>query len=61
MGVKAEIDKDILTEAKTIIDSYKTASLEEPTPISVKQPEESKNVVSYVIQRPGKRREEVEE
>jgi len=61
MGVKAEIDKDILTEAKSIIDSYKTASLEEPTPISVKQPEESKNVVSYVIQRPGKRREEVEE
>jgi len=61
MGVKAEIDKDILGEAKSIIDSYKKTSLEETTPVSVKPPDESKNVVSYVIQKPGKRREEIEE
>ena len=61
MGVKAEINRDILLEAKSIIDSYKKPNLEDLMPLSIKPPEESKNVVSYVIQRPGKRREEIEE
>ena len=61
MGVKAEINKDILNEAKDIIDSYKKTTNEDLIPVSVKPQEESKSVVSYVIRRPGKKREEVEE
>jgi hypothetical protein len=60
MGVKAEIDKDILKEAKVIIDSYKTPVEEDIIPVNVKPQQESGNVVSYVIRRPGKSREEVE-
>lgn len=61
MGVKAEIDKDILREAKFIIDSDKKTSIEETASTPVKPSEEIKSVVSYVIQRPGKRREELDE
>ena len=60
MGVKAEIDKDILKEAKVIIDSYKIPVAEDIIPVNVKPQQESGNVVSYVIRRPGKSREEVE-
>jgi hypothetical protein len=61
MGVKAELDKDILDEAKFIIDSYKKPVLEDLLPDRVKpSQQETGNVVSYVIRRPGKSREEVE-
>jgi hypothetical protein len=60
MGVKAEIDKEVLSEAKTIIDSYNKQTTETEQPV-VKIQEETKSVVSYVIQRPGKRREVKEE
>jgi hypothetical protein len=56
MGVKAEIDKDTLSEAKAMIDSYNKPTTETEQEV-VKVPTESTNVVSYVIQRPGKRRE----
>jgi hypothetical protein len=56
MGVKAEIDKDTLLEAKAMIDSYNKPTTETEQEV-VKVPIESTNVVSYVIQRPGKRRE----
>jgi hypothetical protein len=56
MGVKAEIDKDTLSEAKAVIDSYNKQTTETEQEV-VKVPTESTNVVSYVIQRPGKRRE----
>jgi hypothetical protein len=55
MGVRAEIDKNILREAKNIIDSYKQP-VETEQLISTKQPDESRDVVSYVTQRPGKLR-----
>jgi hypothetical protein len=64
VGVKAEIDGEILKSAKQIIDSYKKSGLEEiqnelesVTPVIVAE----KPAVSYVIQRGGKKREEVEE
>ena len=60
MGVRAEIDKDTLLEAKAVIDSYNKPTTETEQPV-IKIPEESKTVVSYVIQRPGKRREVKEE
>ncbi len=60
MGVRAEIDKNTLSEAKAMIDSYKKPSIETEQPV-VKVSEERTNVVSYVIQRPGKRREVKEE
>jgi hypothetical protein len=60
MGVNAEINKDILIEAKEIIDSYKTPIIETIEPISLNPLQETGNVVSYVIRRPGKSREEVE-
>ena len=61
MGVKAEINKDILTEAKELIDSYKKIIVED-VPIDIKPTStlDTGNVVSYVIKRPGKAREEVE-
>jgi len=60
MGVRAEIDKYTLLEAKNMIDSYNKQTTETEQPI-VKLPEESTNVVSYVMQRQGKRREVKEE
>ena len=60
MGVRAEIDKDTLLEAKAVIDSYNKPTTETEQPV-IKIPEESKTVVSYVIQRPGRRREVKEE
>jgi predicted component of viral defense system (DUF524 family) len=60
MGVKAEIDKDTLSEAKAIIDSYNKPTTETEQELA-KIPAESPNVVSYVIRRPGKSREIKEE
>jgi hypothetical protein len=62
LGVKAEIDKNLLASAKQIIDNYKKLKQEyeevlPPTPVEVV----SKPVVSYVVQRGGKQRQIVEE
>lgn len=59
MGVKAEIDKDILREAKAIIDSYKKPDLEDISPVSIKPQQGISDIVSYVVRKPGKSREEV--
>jgi hypothetical protein len=62
MAIKAEIDKTIIAEAKSIIDSYKKRVVEDISkPIDISTPEETKSIVSYVIQRPGKQREIKEE
>jgi hypothetical protein len=63
VAVNAEIDKEILKSAKKIIDSYKktgSSELEVTEDIKPAKPLD-KPVVSYVIQRGGKKREEVEE
>ena len=71
VAVKAEIDKEILKSAKKIIDSYKKSGISELELESKLESEVTedvkptklldKPVVSYVIQRGGKQREEVEE
>ena len=75
VAVKAEIDKEILKSAKKIIDSYKKSGISElelESKLESKLESEvtedvkpikllDKPVVSYVIQRGGKQREEVEE
>jgi hypothetical protein len=63
VGVKAEINKEVLNAAKKIIDSYKKSGISELEVVEdvkpIKLPD--KPVVSYVMQRGGKKREEVEE
>jgi hypothetical protein len=63
LGVKAEIDKDLLASAKQIIDNYKKFEQEYSEEVLPLKPVEvvSKPVVSYVVQRGGKQRQIVEE